>query len=167
MSYLDQLQHEEHIKEAHQEMVRCLVKSPSDILATLTPIKVNLIHAAMGIASEAGELLDAVKKHTIYNKNIDYENVVEELGDLEFYMEQIRQQTGIIREETLQANMNKLAQRYKDFKYTDQQAHDRADKIKTMLCESCKCKLEHLTSRTTKYGELLCPDCYIKPLAHP
>lgn len=112
----------------HAEMVATLVKSPDDILSSLTAEKVDLIHAALGIAGEAGEAVDAIKKYAIYNKPLDRANVVEELGDLEFYMEQVRQRTGITREETLSANMAKLSVRYEGFKYSDQRAQDRADK---------------------------------------
>jgi NTP pyrophosphatase (non-canonical NTP hydrolase) len=113
---------------SHSKMVTTLVKSGEDILAELTPKKANLWHAATGIVGEAGELIDAVKKHVIYNKPIDIQNVIEELGDLEFYMEQIRQGLDITRDETLEANIAKLAKRYEGFQYTDQRAQDRADK---------------------------------------
>lgn len=116
------------INEDHQEMVRTLVKPGVDILDSLTPSACNLIHVTMGVCGEAGELLDAVKKATIYRKPIDRENVIEELGDLEFYMEALRSELRITREETLKANMDKLATRYKQYQYSDQAAIDRADK---------------------------------------
>ena len=112
----------------HSDMVKTLVKSPAAIIPQLSEDKVDLIHAVMGITGEAGELLDAVKKFTIYDKPLDRENVVEELGDLEFYMEQLRQRVGISRDETLKANYEKLKIRYEGFKYSDRAAHARADK---------------------------------------
>lgn len=112
----------------HAEMVKCLIKEPERILASLKPESVDLWHGATGVCTEAGELLDAVKRHTIYEKPIDRVNVIEELGDLEFYMEQIRQRLGITREETLQGNMEKLATRYHDYKYSNAQANARKDK---------------------------------------
>lgn len=45
----------------------------------------GLLHAAVGVAGECGELLDALKKTWVYNKPLDRENVVEELGDIGFY----------------------------------------------------------------------------------
>jgi NTP pyrophosphatase (non-canonical NTP hydrolase) len=112
----------------HATMVATLVKSGAAILEQLDPAKVDAMHAAIGIAGEAGELLDGVKKHVIYNKPLDRENLIEELGDLEFYMEQLRQNIGVTREETLVANMKKLAVRYNGMRYSDQAAQDRADK---------------------------------------
>lgn len=115
-------------KISHSDMVKTLAKSGEDILAELSPDQVHNWHMATGVSGEAGELLDAVKKYAIYQKPIDHENVVEELGDLEFYMEGLRQGFGITREETLDHNINKLAKRYEGFKYTNEAAHARADK---------------------------------------
>jgi NTP pyrophosphatase (non-canonical NTP hydrolase) len=109
-------------------MVAALVKKPDAILPTLDHDKVDLIHAVMGIVGEAGELLDGVKKHVIYDKALDRENVIEELGDMEFYMEQLRQRLGLTREETLEANIAKLRVRYEGLQYSDAAAHARADK---------------------------------------
>jgi NTP pyrophosphatase (non-canonical NTP hydrolase) len=112
-----------------EAMVDALAKPGEAILASLTPEKAHLLHMAVGIAGEAGELLDAIKKHVIYNKEPDLKNIVEELGDLEFYMEGMRAKLGIHRDFILRQNMYKLEERYKGFKYTDQAAQDRADKV--------------------------------------
>lgn len=112
----------------HHQMVQALAKPGGEIIKTLTPSTAHLLHMAVGVSGEAGELLDAVKKAAIYVKPIDRDNVVEELGDLEFYMEGLRQGLGITREETLKANIAKLAKRYTSGKYSNQQAQERADK---------------------------------------
>lgn len=112
----------------HHQLVQALAKPGADIVATLTPESAHLLHMAVGVSGEAGELLDAVKKAAIYVKPIDRENVIEELGDLEFYMEGLRQGLGITREETLKANIAKLSKRYASGKYSNQQAQERADK---------------------------------------
>lgn len=109
-------------------MVRTLAKNGDDIVASLTGERMHLLHMAVGAAGEVGELIDAVKKNTIYNKELDRENLIEELGDLEFYLEGIRQGAGITREETLTANKVKLGKRYDGLKYSDQSAQERADK---------------------------------------
>lgn len=113
----------------HAQMVAALVKPREVLLASLSPDKVDLWHGATGVCTEAGELLDAIKKMAIYNKQLDRDNVIEELGDIEFYMQQVRSRLNITREETLKANMEKLAIRYKNYRYTDQAAIDRADKL--------------------------------------
>lgn len=117
----------------HPELVAALAKPGADIVATLTPEDAHALHMAVGVAGEAGELLDAVKKAAIYSKPIDRENVVEELGDLEFYMEGLRQGYGITREEVLAHNIAKLSKRYSSGTYSDKHAQERADKAAESL----------------------------------
>lgn len=110
------------------KMVEALIKPGADIIRSLSPSRINALHMGVGVSGEAGELLDAVKKYVIYDKPLDRANVVEELGDLEFYMQGLRAELGITREETLQANIAKLSKRYHSGGYTDAQAQQRADK---------------------------------------
>lgn len=116
-------------KIVFEEMVAALVKDGALILQEMTPQQADLLHMSVGVSGEAGELLDAIKKHTIYGKPLDIENVIEELGDLEFYMERIRQLINITREQTIEANIAKLGKRYSSGKYSNQQAQARADKV--------------------------------------
>lgn len=119
------------ITDEHAKMVATLCKHGRDIHESLTPGDCHLIHMILGISGEAGELLDIVKKLTIYRKEFTPEtmsHIIEELGDLEFFMEGLRQALGVTRENTLVANMEKLAVRYKNYQYTDAQAQERADK---------------------------------------
>lgn len=112
----------------HAEMVKKLAKSGMDICASLTPHMAHIWHMATGVCTEAGETMDAAKKYAIYCKPIDRDNVIEELGDLEFYMEGLRQGLSITREETLAHNIAKLGKRYEGHNYSNQAAQDRADK---------------------------------------
>jgi len=112
---------------AYSVFVAARVKNPFDILDALSPSQVNLCHAATGISGEAGKFLDCIKKHVVYAQPLNRENAIEELGDLEFYMEQARQQLGVSREEVLAANVAKLEKRY-PISYTDQAAKERKDK---------------------------------------
>ena len=118
----------EYAEGSYQEFVFKLKKPKEDILEEVTADKLDLIHMAMGIAGEAGELMDAVKKHTMYNQPLDMGNVVEELGDLEFFIEGIRQALGITKEMVIQDNRNKLGKRYEKLKFSNEEAKARADK---------------------------------------
>ena len=109
-------------------MVKGLAKDGNIIAAEMTGPNAHLLHMAVGVSGEAGELIDAVKKAVIYQKPLDRVNVIEELGDLEFYMEGLRQGLDITREETLEANIAKLGKRYKGHSYSDESAQVRADK---------------------------------------
>lgn len=95
----------------------------------LTPEKLHALHMAIGIAGEAAELLDAVCNHVLYGTDFDMENAIEEMGDLEFYMEGFRQFLLTTREHVLRKNIEKLGKRYASATYSDAQAQARADKV--------------------------------------
>lgn len=116
------------LDQKYDEMTAVLSKKGSDIINELNPTKADLLHMAVGVSGEAGEILDAVKKATIYNKPLDHENMVEELGDIEFYLSRIRQIIGVTREEVLEHNYQKLSKRYSSGTYSNEQAQVRADK---------------------------------------
>lgn len=109
----------------HAKLVARTCKPGSKIIMTID--QSHLVHMALGIASEAGELVDAVKEHAIYNTSLDIKNIIEELGDLEWYMEGMRARLGLTREEILCYNIDKLNRRYPNL-YSDKDAQQRADK---------------------------------------
>lgn len=113
------------VYEDHAFLVERTCKDGSEI--ETTGMQRHYIHMVLGIAGEAGELVDAIKKHVIYNKPLDLENVVEELGDIEWYMEGLRASIGVTREQVLAYNIEKLNKRY-PAKYSDNDAQNRADK---------------------------------------
>ena len=112
----------------HKDMVKQLAKPGETILKEMTPENAHLLHMSMGLAGEVGEAVDAIKKAVFYCKEIDYEHVIEELGDIEFYLEGLRQGLGITRAQTIRGNVLKLGKRYNGHNYSDKQAADRADK---------------------------------------
>jgi|TARA_R110000824_G_scaffold158740_2_gene332753 NTP pyrophosphatase (non-canonical NTP hydrolase) len=116
------------VEREHEEMVGRLSKEGSDIINSLTPQAAHLWHMASALCGEAGELFDAIKKSVIYEKDLDLENVLEELGDIEFYMQGLRSSLEITRLETLARNILKLDRRYGQ-EYSNNAAKERADKV--------------------------------------
>ena len=119
-------------KEAIYNKRMGMVFYPEDKLKKLkklkpTPSQCELLHAAIGIAGEAGELLDAVRKHVFDGQPLDRDNVIEELGDLEFYMMAAMMNIGVLRPHLQELNMAKLSKRY-EAGYSDKAAQERADK---------------------------------------
>jgi len=111
----------------HAAMVSALAKPGAEIV--LTAENAHLLHMTLGISGEAGELIDAVKRMAIYGKELDMKNVVEDLGDLEFFLQGLRAGLGISRSETLRANMEKLSKRYPAGIFTNTDTIARADKV--------------------------------------
>ncbi len=93
----------------------------------LTPEQSSLLHSAVGNVTESIEFLDAVRKHVFDGQPLDEDNVIEEIGDLCFYLEAACQAIKMKRADIEELNVAKLCERYKDG-YSDQQAQDRADK---------------------------------------
>lgn len=84
----------------------------------------DLLHGAIGLATEAGEMLDAIKRAVFYGAELDRTNLVEELGDLEWYMAVIREALGVDQEEVQRINIDKLRARYPE-KFTQEHALSR------------------------------------------
>lgn len=89
--------------------------------------KETLLHAAVGVAGEAGEMLELVKKHWAYGKKLDPESLIREMGDLIFYFTKIMNMLGITIHEVRGTNFAKLRARYPTGSYSDEQAIARAD----------------------------------------
>jgi hypothetical protein len=95
----------------------------------MTTEQAALLHAAIGMFGEAGEILDNVLRH-IGGAPLDRENAIEESGDLDFYHEDYRRNLGFTEAEARQSNMDKLGKRYPGFIYSDASAAARLDKVK-------------------------------------
>ena len=113
----------------YTEFVRTLSKPGADISKELTPEDCHRLHMAVGISGEAGELLDAIKKATIYRKPLDVHNVREECGDLLFYITGLLDSIGSNVEQVIAENVAKLSLRYQSLKFTNADAIIRADKL--------------------------------------
>lgn len=132
-----------NMQDKHSTMVTDLAKPGKTILEQMSPNEAHMVHMVLGLAGEVGELVDAIKKPVVYRKVMDIQNVIEELGDIEFYIEGLRQALQITREETLEANYEKLMKKRYPNGYSDAAAIERADKL-----------LDSTHSDKPLYGEL-------------
>ena len=84
-------------------------------MTTLNPKlskKEVLINSVMGLCGEAGEAIDIVKKWFAQGHELDKEHLAKELGDIAWYLAEAATALDIPLEDILQANINKLKQRY-------------------------------------------------------
>lgn len=93
----------------------------------LTQTQAEILHACIGASGEAGELIDGFKKHLIYGKPLNVENLVEEAGDLLWYLALLFDAIDVDFKTVMVHNITKLKTRYPE-KYTDAAAIARADK---------------------------------------
>ena len=73
---------------------------------------VRLDHASDGLCTEAGEFKDTIKKAKFYGKEIDAINLVEELGDILWYVGIACDVLGVSIEQVMERNIAKLKARY-------------------------------------------------------
>lgn len=72
----------------------------------------RLINFSMGLAGEAGEACDAVKKIVFHGHSLDQDKLRDELGDVMWYLAMFAKTCGLTLEEIAEANIEKLRQRY-------------------------------------------------------
>jgi NTP pyrophosphatase (non-canonical NTP hydrolase) len=89
------------------------------------PISTRMLHGIVGIATEAGELLDAAKKRMFYGAPLDAVNLVEEIGDVLWYMAILCDELDVTFEMVMETNINKLHKRYKKGKFSKSAAMNR------------------------------------------
>jgi len=111
----------------YAEAVKQLASDPKNIINNVkSDIVANLLHASMGICTESGELMDVLKKSLAYNKHLDLPNLVEELGDLIWYIQLACNTIGVDLETVMRINADKLKARYGDsMKFSSDKANNR------------------------------------------
>ncbi len=74
----------------------------------------DLTMVALGLTGESGEFADAVKKHLFQGHPLDREHLIEELGDILWYIFEGANFLGVEPDEIAQRNIDKLKKRYPD-----------------------------------------------------
>ena len=72
----------------------------------------RLIVSALGLAGEAGEFANLVKKMTAHGHDFDPDALMDELGDVLWYLAEAATATGISLETIASHNVEKLIKRY-------------------------------------------------------
>lgn len=67
----------------HADMVKVLVKSGAELKKGLTPQKLQMWLMGCDIIIKAGQLFDIIKKHTIYNKDLDRKQFYDAIDTLD------------------------------------------------------------------------------------
>ena len=89
-----------------------------------TEENIRLLHAAIGLCTESGEIQDQLKKAIFYGKPLDKVNLAEELGDLFWYMAIMSDALSVSFADIMEKNIAKLKARYGD-KFTENAALNR------------------------------------------
>lgn len=68
----------------------------------------------LGLAGEAGEAVELIKKHNFHGKELDLEKLKAELGDVLWYVANMSRAAGITLQSVAEGNIAKLQARYPD-----------------------------------------------------
>lgn len=93
-----------------QAMYEAVMALPDDV--SIPQEKIDILHAALGIGSENGEIIEELLNSIIQDRPVDVVNMQEENGDLLWYialsLRKIKSSFG----EVMQKNIDKLFKRY-------------------------------------------------------
>jgi len=119
-----------------KEYIKLALRSESENYKFIGTGKVTprIEHAIYGVVTEAGELMGAIKKAKIYGQDLDRVNLIEEMGDLMWYLALLSDDLGVDFEDLWKENIEKLEARYPE-KYTDELAINRNVKNEREILE--------------------------------
>ena len=70
-----------------------------------------LTNCALGLAGESGQLIDLIQDYTFKGKDLDKEKMIDELGDVLWYLSQIAQWADVDFDDVAKANIETLNKR--------------------------------------------------------
>lgn len=89
--------------------------------------------ASMGLAGEAGEVVDELKKVHFHAKPFDRDKLVRELGDVLWYLAELATAHGIALGAVAEANIAKLRARHGDGGFKPHAEQDRSSEVRTAV----------------------------------
>lgn len=108
----------EYIKKAiRTEPKKYSFKGTGDI----TP---RIEHGAVGIATESGEIMNSIKTSKYYGRKLDKINLIEEMGDVMWYLAILCDELNVSFEEVWDKNIRKLTARFPE-KFSHNKANRR------------------------------------------
>ena len=79
-----------------------------------------LLNGVMGLCGESGEVIDILKKHLSQGHELNRDKMIEELGDVAWYLAETAYALGVDLGTVLRKNLDKLKKRYPEgFSVTD------------------------------------------------
>lgn len=128
-----------------KDYIENVIKTESEVTPELVArmsdkSNIRLLHAGIGMCTEAGEFIDQLKKHIFYGKPLDRVNLKEELGDLLYYIGVAMDELETDFDIEQRKNIAKLKARYGD-KFSSEAAINRdLDKEREILEQSFRTK---------------------------
>lgn len=113
---INALKYCEHLKQAYTDKLtandyqRAAMRTAGTYDSKLSQLR----NSAYGLNGEAGEVIDLLKKHEFQGHTLDEDKILDELGDVAWYIAIGANAIGKTLEEVFQHNIDKLKKRYPD-----------------------------------------------------
>ena len=100
-------------EQQEQYTLNCYQTDASRTLAASRKLdNITLAMGGLGMAGETGEVVDLIKKVVAHGHELDQQKLIEELGDVLWYIAALCTLMGVPLEEVAFANIAKLKRRY-------------------------------------------------------
>ena len=96
----------------------------AEIRRVVDATDIRLLHAGLGLLTEACEFLEVVENRLFNGYGIDFVNLAEECGDVEWYLAEAANALGAMKSVILQKNIDKLRVRFPNV-FTEEHAISR------------------------------------------
>lgn len=113
---IDGLQYCEHLKAVYKDSMtandyqRMAMRTAGDYASDFDMLR----NAVYGLNGESGEVIDLLKKHEFQGHDLDRDKLIDEAGDVAWYLALLASALGVSLEEIMQKNVDKLKKRYPD-----------------------------------------------------
>lgn len=87
----------------------------------------QLINGVMGLNGESGEVIDIVKKYLYQGHTLDIDKLINELGDVQWYINLIADAINVSLEDIAKHNISKLEKRYPKGYFREEDSVNRAE----------------------------------------
>jgi len=121
--YIEACKRTESVKLAAEALGADVSFEPHEAMSLINK-KNAMLHGVMGMVTESAEALDAFKKHFFYGSELDRTNLIEEIGDILWYVSIMLSAAGSTYEEVMEINIAKLRARFPE-KFTEENAINR------------------------------------------
>lgn len=105
---------EKQIRDTHSLTMREYQAAAARTINADLPKREQLMNMAFGLAGEIGEVVDVLKKHLFQGHELDAGKLVDELGDVLWYVSGMAGIVGFGLDLVAQRNVDKLKARYPD-----------------------------------------------------
>lgn len=98
-----------HADEYQRSAARTLIDAPD---AIYTNNEIMLVWNAIGLAGEAGEVANTIKKAVFHRHGVDRRQMIDELGDVLWYVAALCSKLNVPMSSVMELNIAKLQKRY-------------------------------------------------------